>query len=163
MGGGKSRKLIENGGEGGIRTLGTRKRTTVFETAPFNHSGTSPPVARSADGGTAGLSRRVCGAGGTQGSTPPASGAATRCLTALFALCPAGPRGPDFGDFAASGTVDMPRRRRIFRPHSTDRRRKSRSALFLQEHSAPETTRRRASPGPRLFLPRLNGSGRCTQ
>ena len=31
-----------NGGEGGIRTLGTRKGTTVFETAPFDHSGTSP-------------------------------------------------------------------------------------------------------------------------
>ena len=30
------------GGEGGIRTLGTLARTTVFETAPFNHSGTSP-------------------------------------------------------------------------------------------------------------------------
>ncbi len=35
-----------NGGEGGIRTLGTLTRTTVFETAPFNHSGTSPPVVR---------------------------------------------------------------------------------------------------------------------
>lgn len=32
----------ENGGEGGIRTLGTITRTTVFETAPFDHSGTSP-------------------------------------------------------------------------------------------------------------------------
>ena len=30
------------GGEGGIRTHGTRKGTTVFETAPFDHSGTSP-------------------------------------------------------------------------------------------------------------------------
>ena len=30
------------GGEGGIRTLGTRESTTVFETAPFDHSGTSP-------------------------------------------------------------------------------------------------------------------------
>ena len=30
------------GGETGIRTLGTRKGTTVFETAPFDHSGTSP-------------------------------------------------------------------------------------------------------------------------
>ena len=30
------------GGEGGIRTLGTRKGTTVFETAPIDHSGTSP-------------------------------------------------------------------------------------------------------------------------
>ena len=32
----------QNGGEGGIRTLGTRESTTVFETAPFDHSGTSP-------------------------------------------------------------------------------------------------------------------------
>ena len=30
------------GGERGIRTLGAREGTTVFETAPFNHSGTSP-------------------------------------------------------------------------------------------------------------------------
>ena len=30
------------GGETGIRTLGTREGTTVFETAPFDHSGTSP-------------------------------------------------------------------------------------------------------------------------
>ena len=37
-----SDKSLKNGGEGGIRTLGTRKGTTVFETAPFDHSGTSP-------------------------------------------------------------------------------------------------------------------------
>jgi hypothetical protein len=30
------------GGETGIRTLGTREGSTVFETAPFDHSGTSP-------------------------------------------------------------------------------------------------------------------------
>ena len=30
------------GGETGIRTLGTLARTTVFETAPFDRSGTSP-------------------------------------------------------------------------------------------------------------------------
>ena len=30
------------GGEGGIRTLGGPKPTTVFETVPFNHSGTFP-------------------------------------------------------------------------------------------------------------------------
>ena len=30
------------GGETGIRTLGPREGTTVFETAPFDHSGTSP-------------------------------------------------------------------------------------------------------------------------
>ena len=30
------------GGEGGIRTHGPREGTTVFETAPFGHSGTSP-------------------------------------------------------------------------------------------------------------------------
>ena len=33
-----------SGGEGGIRTLGTRKGSTVFETAPFDHSGTSPQM-----------------------------------------------------------------------------------------------------------------------
>jgi hypothetical protein len=30
------------GGETGIRTLGTRKGSTVFETAPIDHSGISP-------------------------------------------------------------------------------------------------------------------------
>ena len=30
------------GGEGGIRTLGERKPTTVFKTVTFNHSVTSP-------------------------------------------------------------------------------------------------------------------------
>ena len=35
-------QLSEIGGEGGIRTHGTLARTTVFETAPFNHSGTFP-------------------------------------------------------------------------------------------------------------------------
>lgn len=33
---------MKNGGERGIRTPGTLARSTVFETAPFNHSGTSP-------------------------------------------------------------------------------------------------------------------------
>lgn len=32
----------EGGGEGGIRTHGERKPTTVFETVPIDHSGTSP-------------------------------------------------------------------------------------------------------------------------
>src|SRR5580704_10628447 len=31
-----------SGGEGGIRTLGTHKGTTVFETVPIDRSGTSP-------------------------------------------------------------------------------------------------------------------------
>ena len=31
-------------GKAGIRTLGTRKGTTVFETAPIDHSGTFPRV-----------------------------------------------------------------------------------------------------------------------
>ena len=34
----------QDGGGGGIRTHGARKGTTVFETAPFNHSGTPPTV-----------------------------------------------------------------------------------------------------------------------
>ena len=32
----------KTGGETGIRTLGTLARTTVFETVPFDRSGTSP-------------------------------------------------------------------------------------------------------------------------
>lgn len=38
----ESRTSGLGGGEGGIRTLGTLARSTVFETAPFDHSGTSP-------------------------------------------------------------------------------------------------------------------------
>ncbi len=34
--------MFQSGGEGGIRTHGTLARTTVFETAPFDRSGTSP-------------------------------------------------------------------------------------------------------------------------
>ncbi len=34
--------LLESGGEGEIRTHGTRKGSTVFETAAFDHSATSP-------------------------------------------------------------------------------------------------------------------------
>jgi site-specific DNA recombinase len=42
--GSKSRLLqtLGSGGEGGIRTHGTLTRTTVFETVPIDHSGTSP-------------------------------------------------------------------------------------------------------------------------
>ena len=36
------KQCLIHGGEGGIRTHGTPKGTTVFETAPFDHSGTSP-------------------------------------------------------------------------------------------------------------------------
>ena len=35
-------KTEVSGGETGIRTLGAREGTTVFETAPFDRSGTSP-------------------------------------------------------------------------------------------------------------------------
>lgn len=34
--------LVGSGGGAGIRTLGTLARTTVFETAPFDRSGTPP-------------------------------------------------------------------------------------------------------------------------
>ena len=33
-----------NGGGGGIRTHGTRERSTVFKTAPINRSGTPPDI-----------------------------------------------------------------------------------------------------------------------
>lgn len=37
-------RLFLNGGGGGIRTHGTRERSTVFKTAPINRSGTPPWV-----------------------------------------------------------------------------------------------------------------------
>ena len=37
-----ARRAKQDGGEGGIRTHGTLARTTVFETVPIDHSGTSP-------------------------------------------------------------------------------------------------------------------------
>ena len=50
------------GGERGIRTLGTLARSTVFETAPFNHSGTSPHQLKSARITRPGLSiRQIAG------------------------------------------------------------------------------------------------------
>ncbi len=44
------------GGEGGIRTLDTVTRITVFETVPFNHSGTSPGAIKVAISGASALS-----------------------------------------------------------------------------------------------------------
>ena len=43
--GGLIGRLACPGGEGGIRTHGTGEGTTVFETAPIDHSGTSPQAA----------------------------------------------------------------------------------------------------------------------
>ena len=37
--------IIQSGGEAGIRTLGPPKGSTDFESAPFDHSGTSPRAA----------------------------------------------------------------------------------------------------------------------
>ena len=48
-----TRVICDNGGERGIRTLGTRERTTVFETAPFDHSGISPQSQKSCGTGRA--------------------------------------------------------------------------------------------------------------
>lgn len=42
----RSSDIMYNGGETGIRTLGTITSTTVFETAPIDHSGISPHVTR---------------------------------------------------------------------------------------------------------------------
>ena len=43
--------LVASGGETGIRTLGGLAPTTVFETAPFDHSGTSPRFIRGREAG----------------------------------------------------------------------------------------------------------------
>ncbi len=50
VGGGREahRRGIKTGGERGIRTLGTLARSTVFETAPIDHSGTSPTLREAA-------------------------------------------------------------------------------------------------------------------
>ena len=62
------------GGEGGIRTHGTREGTTVFETAPFDHSGTSPGGAQTtpprgrARGGPDEKSRNARAHGGRPGT-----------------------------------------------------------------------------------------------
>ena|GEM_PF-1750402 len=44
--GGKLRKKIKNGGEGGIRTLVTLASNHAFQACAFNHSATSPPSGR---------------------------------------------------------------------------------------------------------------------
>ena len=48
------------GGETGIRTLGRLTPSTVFETAPFDHSGTSPRSMRASLVGTVHKSKGVC-------------------------------------------------------------------------------------------------------
>jgi hypothetical protein len=48
------------GGETGIRTLGTRKGSTVFETVLFDHSSTSPWVFTAHLGGNAGRGKTKC-------------------------------------------------------------------------------------------------------
>ncbi len=45
-------------GEGGIRTLGTVARTTVFETVPFDRSGTSPDLSKRCKGSYRFLKRK---------------------------------------------------------------------------------------------------------
>ena len=56
----------QSGGEGGIRTHGTLARTTVFETAPIDHSGTSPGAA----GYNTGREGRKRSAGASDGLIP---------------------------------------------------------------------------------------------
>lgn len=45
-------QLLENGGEGGIRTPGGVTPTTDFESVPFDHSGTSPTLKDSGSKGS---------------------------------------------------------------------------------------------------------------
>ena len=48
-----------SGGEGGIRTHGTVTGTTVFETVPIDHSGTSPLLEGLALGRSGSMSRAL--------------------------------------------------------------------------------------------------------
>src|SRR6476661_5441284 len=69
--------LIKAGGEGGIRTHGTRKGTTIFETARFNHSRTSPhePMILANEGNSGKLGGRVVES--RRASTTPSAEAAS--------------------------------------------------------------------------------------
>ena len=49
-----------NGGETGIRTLGTLTRTMVFETTPFDHSGTSPMAVLATQTAAVNQSKHAC-------------------------------------------------------------------------------------------------------
>ena len=93
-------QVIENiGGGGGIRTHGTRKGTTVFETVPIDHSGTPPyPACRPPDSlqGRADISSSTPPpqAGGevlTQPRRMPSS-VDNEAIGGIVALLPAGPR-----------------------------------------------------------------------
>ena len=48
------------GGETGIRTLGTLIRTMVFETTPFDHSGTSPMAVLATQTAAVNQSKHAC-------------------------------------------------------------------------------------------------------
>ena len=85
------REHESNGGEGGIRTHGSLARSTVFETAPFDHSGTSPRVNRlSGPTGERGLymsAARLGSAGHLQGVSDPRSILVLRGGRRVRALC----------------------------------------------------------------------------
>ncbi len=58
---GNPRQSLTTGGEGGIRTHDTLARIPVFETGPFNRSGTSPEARILADSQKGCVSRLVAG------------------------------------------------------------------------------------------------------
>ena len=102
-------KTRENGGEEGIRTLGTLARTTVFETAPFDRSGTSPPPCL----GQSGNRRNNPGAAITRCFHEPDAGKQQHCIDIrLFSLTFArsGPRKA--AQLISQGAP------RLIRPHS---------------------------------------------
>ena len=101
-------KPIGCGGEGGIRTHGTVARTTVFETVPIDHSGTSPNFERASIGGvhTPGGPRRTSGrarsahgscrfSNASGRSAPDRAGSApfAAARASLFACCARGNTG----------------------------------------------------------------------
>ena len=100
------RKSLENGGGRGIRTLGTLARTTVFETAPFNHSGT-PPQGTRQTGNHRGPGRRERRAFTSPSAAPLAStgfaGRTSALRHAGFRLEPS--CGPEFRSMAFPGVV----------------------------------------------------------
>ena len=76
------RRLERGGGEGGIRTLGTLARSTVFETAPIDHSGTSPHARPGPCTGAPGRRAARSSAGASALPSMSERQAACRCLRA---------------------------------------------------------------------------------
>ena len=111
------------GGEGGIRTLGTLARSTVFETAPFDHSGTSPSFVQTVSVrlGRGGHITRVTGETSLTGRSPQESSIAA--ANAAQGATETAPHQCFAGRFGGSGAGRHSAKARVLRIRSPKPRR----------------------------------------